>query len=78
MPNGIIRIELLTKEYLSIWRLYMDQPTICIFCGGTTMEQHETRIGFIYIHSTCLVDLEEIYSSTVGESEELEDIVSMT
>jgi hypothetical protein len=76
MPNGIIRIELLIKKYLSIWRLYLDtnQAPICIFCGGTTLEQHETRIGFIHIHVGCLVDLQEIFSSTMEEDEELEEI----
>jgi hypothetical protein len=52
----------------------MDQATICIFCGGTTMEQHETRIGFIYIHSNCLVDLKEILLSNVEDDEVLEEL----
>jgi hypothetical protein len=42
----------------------METKQICIFCGGTTMEQHPTGIGFIFIHPDCLEDLEEILSIT--------------
>jgi hypothetical protein len=35
-----------------------------------TEEQHTTSIGWIYIHSNCLVDLDEALSITEGEMEE--------
>jgi hypothetical protein len=47
-----------------------NQATQCIFCGANTEEQHTTSIGMINIHSSCLVDLEEVLAYT----EELEEI----
>jgi hypothetical protein len=36
----------------------------CIFCGMVTTEQHTSSIGVVFVHSQCLIDLEEILSMT--------------
>lgn len=46
------------------------QISPCIFCGMATEELHTTSIGLIYIHSSCLVDLEEVLAITEDEMEE--------
>ncbi len=47
-----------------------NQVLHCIFCGSETGEQHATKIGFVHIHTECLLDLEEILSLSEEEQEE--------
>jgi hypothetical protein len=73
MPNGLSVVEFPNWKYLNYGGFMTNNqtPPSCTFCGGATEEQHGTRIGLIFIHSACLVDLEEILSLTEEEPEEI-------
>ena len=45
------------------------QAIECAFCGMTTEEQHTSSMGVLYVHSECLIALEEILLLTEEELE---------
>jgi hypothetical protein len=74
MPHGVIHVELSKSgKYLKNGGFYMDtnQAEPCIFCGTNAEEQHASSIGVVFVHSECLVDLEEILSLPEEEMEEI-------
>ncbi len=73
MPNGIIHLELSNSgKYLNMEVcMKTNQAAPCVFCGANTEEQHISSMGVIFIHSECLIDLEEILSLTEEEMEKI-------